>query len=370
MAPVQAEQNLAFWRGLVGLSPTFPMLDPMSDEDLLKMVVVDEAALTTINSAVASHQLTQIIVERGWGASTLFRYLSLDARDHATGRLTLPVALDFDTFLKDQPVTPDALVLEIRRQIMVGLVRNSWETSQNADFYWDAINFDGNGDLRVHKGDAYRFLELDRRPKSTELVRRFPVLKGSLAEPTKFLLTKMRLQVALYVHLPRSLDSQRIQDLVSAIKWIAQEASDMEYAAWREIYVCDPTIIAELNRDFKRAWHAVEYPKYSPAQIYGMLTLRYQPKLSAPGTTRRLSLTEVFGDRFVDESWPKSKSLSDLFSRVRKAVLARLDCPQSEVPFKLEPRADEVKQSAPPPVSLAERLARRRESVQAEGGQA
>lgn len=362
----RAEENLAFWHGLVGLDSTFPALEPLADDDLQSHVVTDEAQMDAIRASLASQQLNQILVEAGWGATTLFRYLIHDARDHAMDRLTLPVALDFEVLFVDRDITPDALTYEIRRQLIGLLLDSPWEQTLHPDFYFECINYEESMTLSEYKVRANKFLFYDRAPSPRELVRHFPWLRGPLSNQATFLLNKLRIQTALYIHLPRDISSQRLRDLVASIKWITQQSTDIEYAAWREVYICSATLKGELNRDFKRPWQFIDYQKYTPAQIYTMLIRRYQPLLSGLARQRRLSLTEVFSAEFVDNAWREAESLVDLSTHMRAAVLRRLDCPSSEVPFRLEPptanHTDGSSSGAPkaPAETLGERLARRK----------
>lgn len=331
------EENLTFWRGMVGLDDKFPSLTPLREGELASSVVIDAAEMDGIRASMASEQLNQIIVDPGWGATTLFRHLVYDARDRVMERRSLPVAIDLATLFVDQEITPDTLVSEIRRQILGLLVGRPWESRLNRDFYFEAINYEQSIDLARHKADANAFLFGDKRPTDKQLVARFPWLNHPLSAQLKFLLSGLRIETALYVHLPPDMEPEQVSALVAAIKWITRDTGTIEFAAWREVYICTPELILEMERDFQRPYKRIVYKKYTAAQVYLMLIRRYQPTLAGLDGQRQINLTEVFDAAFVDEAWSVATSLANLSERVRSAVLRRLDCPQAKVPFRLEP---------------------------------
>lgn len=338
MASTRAEDNLAFWLGLVGLDPAFPALAPLSDEKLRSSVVTDAAQMEILRSNLASQQLNQIIVKAGWGATTLFRFLVDEARDRVMERLTLPVEIDLETMFVDaRDIRPEMLSTEIRRQILGLLVGNPWESVLNRDFYFECIGYDSSTSLARHKADASNLLFYGKPPSARQLVQRFPWLRRDLGGQVNYLLSHFRFQTALYVHLPPDTPAQRMNDLAASIKWILRDAPDMDYAAWREIYVSAHAPAEALVRDFARSFERMEYKKYTPAQVYLMLISRYQPALSGLTGSRQVNLDSVFAPEFVEDAWPEATSLSDLAERVHSAILRRLDCPAAEVPFRLDP---------------------------------
>jgi hypothetical protein len=331
----RADRNLIFWKSLVGLEATFPALAPLRDQELLPLVVTDPTQLSAIQTSLASHQLTQIVVEPGWGRTTLFRYLLKDARDNAMGRLLLPLAIDLETLFQREALTSDALQAELKQQIVGLLIDIPWEQSLPHDYYFECINYDAATDVASYKARMRLFLT-DRPPTTRQLLGQFPWLRATLSSLLNYLLANLRIQTALYIHFPDPLDSQRLRDLVGAIK-VGNEAGPLDYAAWREVYFCGQLQQAELGRDYVRPFNVLEYPRYTAAQIYAMLVKRYTPNLPGYRARSQVTLGSVFDEAFVHQAWRGVGSLGEVVERVRAAMLRRLDCPEVAVPFQLAP---------------------------------
>lgn len=197
-----AEKNIAFWRRLVGLDASFPELKRISDEDLLKLMVLDDTPLEIIRSSVGGNQLTQIVIEPGWGCTTLFRYLVKEARDNAMGRLLLPVAIDLETLFQKDTITAEGLQGVIKRQIIGLLIDTPWELSLNRDYYFECINYDSSSELATYKARMRLFL-FDRPPSTQKLFSQFPWLRRNLSDMLNYLLANFRIQTVLYFHFPR-----------------------------------------------------------------------------------------------------------------------------------------------------------------------
>lgn len=331
----RAERNLIFWRSLVGLDSSFPSLVPLRDEELPTHVVLDPNQVAFIHASLAGNQLTQIVVEPGWGRTTLFRYLVKEAQDNAMGRLLLPISIDLEKAFQRSSLTVEALEAEIKLQIIGLLIDAPWEQSLNHNYYFDCINFDSSTDLPTYKARMQLFLT-DRPPSPRRLVGQFPWLRGNLGEQLGYLLANLRIQTSLYIHFPRELDSQRIRDLVAAVK-VTTEAASVGYAAWREVYFCSNDQRLELGRDFQRPFNVVEYPPYTAAQIYAMLLRRYTPNVPGFRGRTQLQLGSVFDEAFVQRAWRGASSLREVIEVARAEMLRRLDCREQDVPFMLSP---------------------------------
>lgn len=355
------EKNLAFWRSLVGLGSSFPSLPELAEADLPTMVVFDPDRLDEIRASLGSHQLTQILIEPGWGCTTLFRFLLKDARDRAMERLVLPIRIDLaNTFGKDG-ISSEALEEEIKRQIIGLLIDNPWEQSLNRDYYYDCINFTYATDIFTYKAQARGSLFGDRPPPFRKIQAQFPWLKKPLDKLLNELLTHFRIQTGLYFHFPTDTASQTIRDLVRSIK-TRSESGQVEFAALREVYVCSPEQKNEIGRDFQRPFNEIRYPKYSPAQVYAMLVKRFTPNVPGFQGRNQVSLGTVFAEAFVSESCPQATSLHDLMERVRQSLLRRLDCDPSEVPFTLEPLPGGAPpEDEPPPAPVRKKFERKRQ---------
>jgi len=343
----RAERNLVFWRSLVGLEKPFPALDTLPEKDLSALIVIDPDLLDTIRTSVGSYQLTQIEVEPGWGCTTLFQHLVKDARDRAMERLVLPIRIDLETLAEREAITSDGLEDEIKRQIIGLLIDNPWEMSLNRDYYFDCINFDSSIDLAGHKARMRAFL-FDRPPTQRKLLAQFPWLKETLSVVLNQLLANFRIQTGLYFHFPRDVPAQNIRDLVRSLKTI-HESGQVDFAALREVYFCSAPQRMEIGRDFQRPFNVVKYPRYTPAQIYAMLVRRYTPNIPGFRGRNPVGLGAVFAESFLHAAWAEAGSLRDIIDRVQAAMLRRLDCPESRVPFMLEPLETTV-----PPTAVAE----------------
>lgn len=360
----RAEENLAFWRRLVGLDEDFPSLARLTDAELTRSVVTDASQMAPVRSSIASNQLTQIVVKPGWGATTLFKYMFQDASANVMEHLLLPVKIDLEEVFLEGGITPKALTREIRRQIITLLLENPWENQLNKRFYFDCINFEGgssrasSASLARYRTEALRFLRRDKPLSDVTLGRRFPWLRDPLSKQVHFLLSNFRIQTALYIHLPRDIKPQRLREFISSIKWIARDEGEIDYAAWREVYFCTSTLRFKIDRDFERGFMRVSYNRYTAAQVYLMLFHRYPPDPPPLVEQKPVNLTDVFSEAFVEQAWRDATSLADLTDRLRGLLLRRLDCPSDEVPFRLEPLPAEV---AKPAVDAGEGfIARRR----------
>lgn len=331
----RAEKNLTFWRSLVGLNASFPSLEEIDDQDLHALMVLDPEKLDEIRASLGSQQLTQILIEPGWGCATLYRYLLKDARDRAMERLVLPVRIDLARVFETGGITFAGLEEEIKRQMIGLLIDYPWEQSLNRDYYFEFINFDESCEIFQYKARSRQFL-FDRPPTFRKFLSHFPWIKKPLHEAMNDLLTHFRIQTGLYFHIPQSASSQDIRDLVRSVKSI-NETGSVQFAALREVYVCGPEQSNEITRDFQRPFNVVRYPKYTAAQVYAMLVNRFAPQVPGFEGRSRTSLNTVFSEDFVTHAWPRARSLGDLIERVRAAMLARLDCDPSAVPFRLDP---------------------------------
>ena len=333
MTRSRADENLTFWRGLHGLDPAFPSLTQLRDDELLESVVIDETQLDIIRSSVAGDQLTQIVVQPGWGGTTLFRYVLQDARARVRDRLMLPVSIDLRELFLDR-ITPEALTREIRLQIMALLLDSPWETVLGYDFYFECINYDSVSPLGEHKKEALRFLFRGERPSDRRLAQRFPWLRDPLSAQLGYLLANLRIQTGLYVHVPTDTSAERIRDLLAALKWITRDLGHLHAAAWREIYFCTPSASTQMLHEWKRPFRIIQYEPYTAAQFYLMLIRRYEP---SSASAKRAQLPDIFPSELVFEAYRGGESLTGLSDLVRSAVLRRLDCPKELVPFTLRP---------------------------------
>ncbi|WP_459871287.1 hypothetical protein [Endothiovibrio diazotrophicus] len=368
----RAEKNLIFWRSLVGLSPEFPTLPPIPERELPSLTVFDPGKMEAVRASLGSHQLTQVVVEPGWGGTTLFRYLLRESRERAMERLLLPVSLDLESLFTKEPITLDGLEEEIKRQLVGLLVDNPWEQSLNRDYYFECINFDHATELASYKARMRLFL-FDRPPAMRRVLAQFPWLKGALADLLNYLLRNFRIQTSLHFHFPREVEPQRLRDLVRSLKVLHESAGHqggVEYAALREVYVCTPLQRAEIERDFQRPFNVVRYPRYTPAQIYAMLLKRYPPHVPGFQGRNQMSMDAVFSERFVQEAWRDAEDLAQVLERTRAGMLNYLDCPEEAVPFLLEPRSAAIrtpddtvpseKPAAPPEPPVRKRFERKR----------
>lgn len=338
------EKNLVFWRSLVGLEPSFPSLPPLRDEELLPLAVLDASQLEAIRSSLGTHQLTQIVVEPGWGCTTLFRYLVKEARDNVMGRLLLPIALDLGSLFgqgQREPLGRERLELEIKRQIIGLLVDSPWEQSLNHDYYFECINYDSSIDLPNYRA-RMRLLMSDRPPPPRKLFTQFPWLRNQLSDCLNYLLANLRIQTVLYFHFPRGVESQQVRDLISAVKATIYESGAVDFAAWREVYFCSPRQRPEIGRDFQRHFNVVHYPRYTAAQIYMMLVKRYTPNVPGFRGRNPVSLNSVFAEDFVKDARRGAASLANVIEKVYEDMLRRLDCPETDVPFELKPLEGEA----------------------------
>ncbi|MDG4550614.1 MAG: hypothetical protein P9F19_15280 [Candidatus Contendobacter sp.] len=331
----RAEKNLVFWRSLVGLDPEFPTLPPIPDRELSSLMVLDPGQIEELRASLGSHQLTQVVVEPGWGCTSLFRYMLGEARDRAMERLLLPISIDLERLFGKDPITLDGFEEEIKRQMIGLLVDNPWEQSLNRDYYFECIHFEYATDLPSYKSRMRAFL-FDRPPAFRKLPIQFPWLKGSLPDLLNYLLRNFRIQTALYFHFPRDVLPQPLRDLVRSIK-ASHERGGVEFAALREVYFCTPLQKVEIERDFQRPFNALRYPRYTAAQIYAMLLKRYTPNVPGFRGRNQVGLDAVFAERFVQDAWRGAAALGEVAERVKTAMLQRLDCAEADVPFLLEP---------------------------------
>ncbi|MDG4596507.1 MAG: hypothetical protein P9F75_12605 [Candidatus Contendobacter sp.] len=331
----RAEKNLVFWRSLVGLDPEFPTLSPIPERELPSLMVLDPGQIDGLRSSLGSHQLTQVVVEPGWGCTSLFRYMLGEVRDRAMERLLLPVSIDLEHLFRKDSVTLDGLEEEIKRQMIGLLLDNPWEQSLNRDYYFECIHFEYATDLSSYKSHMRQFL-FDRPPAFRRLLAQFPWLKEALPDLLNYLLHNFRIQTALYFHFPRDIQPQPLRDLVRSIK-ASHERGGVEYAALREVYFCTPLQKVEIERDFQRPFNVLRYPRYTAAQIYAMLLKRYTPNVPGFRGRNQVGLDAVFSERFVQDAWRGAATLGGVVEQVQTAVLQRLDCAEADVPFLLEP---------------------------------
>ena len=362
----RAEKNLDFWRRLVGLEASFPALERVNEKDLKDQTSLNPDVEAEIRASIASHELTQIIVEPGWGATTLFRYILRDARDRAVERLILPISIDLEAKGSADRLTFDRLEHEIKYQIIGLLIDRPWEADLNRDLYFEFIEYDYETDIAAFRAGMRHFL-FDERPDAESLEKQFPFLRLPLHNVMNELLDNCRIQTALYFHIPSEAKPQAIRDLVRSQKTLV-ESGQVAPAAMREVYVCSAQQRNELERDFERKFNVVHCPRYSAAEVFAMLVNRYSPRVPGMQGGNRQGLAVVFAETFVAEAWDGAKSLGDLLDRVRKAMLQRLDCEQNKVPFHLEPLGpDQPAAAKAEPASDAPRKRRRFTRTKGEG---
>lgn len=335
MKTVSKRNHTKFWKTLVGLPHKFPELYPLSHAEITDLMVIDPDQLNRINQGLVTNQFTQVFVRPGWGLTTLFQYMVRTSLTSALERLIVPVQIDLGKSSFSDDISSTKLEEEIKMQIISILIELPWEGRLNRDYYFHSINYTDSVDLDAYRAQMRKFL-FDKKPAPRSVYAQFPWLKSSLEDLLNYLLTNFRIQTAILYHFPRDVAEQRVLDLVRSLKAI-YENNKFEFAAIREVYFCTPIQGRDLDREFKRPFHSIDYPIYNPAQVYTMLVKRYFPYVPGSQGRNMVALSSIFSEEFIRRSWSEQNTLTGIMMDVQRQMEMRLTCLENEVPFRLEP---------------------------------
>ncbi|MCX6579204.1 MAG: hypothetical protein NT166_03385 [Candidatus Aminicenantes bacterium] len=332
----RAEENLKFWKALVNLPDHFPKLNPLTDENVIDMMVINQEIEKTIFNSISSKPLTHVVVQKGSGLTTLYTYIFQKYFQRSFENLAIPVNFDLSVPEWEQNISSQWIEQEIKKQVIQNLIQNPWDNVLEEAYYFYCINYQEDTDFYAYRAEMLKFLSGRKDSAWRTFSNSFPFTKRRLDDFLNYLLDNLRIQTVVFYHFPGDLsDEQVILDFISAIKTI-YEVNQFRKAAMREVYYSTTEIQRDLDREFKRDFNVIYYPRYTAAEIFAMLVKRYRPY--SPGMAGKITpmdLSSVFSEEFVKKAWEEDISLAAIIKQIKKLMLERLDCDRKEVPYQL-----------------------------------
>ena len=339
-------ENVEFWKNLSGLSDDFPKLDSLETNDDMALVHVDTKQQKDIEDTIQSNALTVIRVPKGWGATTLFRYMFYEFTKPSANRMRIPVQFDFE---RGSFFEADELDYAIKWQIAKGFLYMLNDSVLEKRYCCEIIGYeerlDASGRLEVtydkYKVLCMRGIDALEHDKD-EFLKRYPFFDQPLNSILNYLLKNLQLQTVFFFLFGSVVGESQMLSFVHALKQVF-DGKHFEGAAKREVFFCTSAVFSDLDREYARPYEVYNYPRYSSAEIFRILAKRHRPTSlrTEGGREEKDGLESVFSYEFVDCAYNEKKTIIEIIAEVEKLMENRLNCPRSKIPYKLTPKEEE-----------------------------
>jgi hypothetical protein len=339
-------ENVEFWKNLSGLSDDFPKFEPLeSNSDDMTLVYIDPKQRDVIIDTVQSNALTVIRVPKGWGATTLFRYMLYEYTKHSSNRKIIPIQFDFEN---DVFLDAEELDFTIKWQILKGFLQLIHNSALEKRYCCEVIAYKETPDVSGHLKttyDRYKILSLrgidEFKHDRNGFLEKYTFFNKPLNHILNYLLKNLQLQTVFFFLFGSVVAEDNMLRFSHALKQVF-DSKDFMGAAKKEVFFCTPSVYIDLNREYQRPYAIYDYPRYSPAEIYRMLGKRHRPisLRTEGGREEKDGLESVFAQKFVDLAYKSRKkiTIAEVITQIEKLIEERLDCPRGEIPIRLTPK--------------------------------
>jgi len=334
-------ENVEFWKNLSGLHEDFPKLEPLeANSNDMTLVHIDTKQRKAIEDAIQSNPCTVVQVPKGWGATTLYRYMLYEYTKPSAVRLRIPVALDMESgsFL-DADEMEYAIKWQVAKNFLFMLNENALERRYCCDIIGYEEKLDTRGKPEVTY-DKYLMLctrGIDTLEKdSGGFYKQYPFFCQPLHNILNYLLKNLQVQTVFFYLFGSKVSEDKMLSFVHALKQVI-DGKHFESAAKKEVFFCTRTVYTDLKREYDRPYELLKYPHYSSAEMYRILAKRHRPTSLRieGGREEKDSLDTVFPSEMVDRVYKTSKTINKIIADLEKLIEQSLDRPRSEIPYKL-----------------------------------
>jgi hypothetical protein len=330
-------ENFEFWKHLVGLDDDFPKLSSIKIKDKdMELVQMDPQQRKAIDETIQSNGLTVITVPKGWGATTLFKYMFYEYTKLSANRMK--ISIQFDLEGRESFPNLEDMMHSIKWQIANGFLSLINSNPLEKRYIYEVIGYED-----VSGGTtATQYIRLckngidDLKSDPEKFLGRYAFFQRPLENILGYLLTNLQLQTVFFYLFPNRVGEDDMNNFVYALKQIF-DGKHFESAAKREIFFCTSNIFRALNISYERPYAVYDYPRYSSAEVFKMLANRHRPisLRTAAGREEKASLGTVFSHKFVDHAYSEKKTINGIIETIENLIKNQLDCSRSEIPFML-----------------------------------
>ena len=340
-------ENVEFWKNLSGLTDSFPRLDPLevSSNDA-ELMHIDPKQQQNIENIIQSNGLTVIRIPKGWGATTLFRYMLYKYTKDSGVKRGLPIQFDLeDDFFLEADKLNHAIKWQIANSFLHMLNKTVLDEAYCGMVIGYEEKLDASGKTEIsynkHKILCLRNIE-SLKNNEDEFLKHYPFFNQPLDKIMNELLENLRVETVIFFLFGSVMDSHKMRGFVHALKQVFDN-KDFKKAAKREVFFCSPTVYADLDREYARPYVVYNYPRYSSAEIFRILVKRHRPisLRTEGGREEKDGLESVFSSDFVDLVYNEKKTINGIIADVERLMEKQLDCPRSKIPYKLTPKGEE-----------------------------
>lgn len=320
--------NFQYWKELVGLedSEKFPRL--ILKEENIQSASIAPRHVQLIQNEIITNRLVDIQVQPGWGATTLYRYMVYILRSMP---LKLLLLFDFekDNF-QDGNLSDQIFIFQIKWKMANGILNIMLEQPLQEYFMYEVFEFEDTGvkPWRAYLREKRR--ELQRCENDSELFyQKFPFFKNrDIDNCINYFLQSFQIQTVFMYLFPRTASEDDILEFTGIIKNIF-DGKDIAPAAVREVFFITPKMFLKMKQVYERPYRDILYPRYSSAEIFGMLVNTYKLQDVSNAT-----ISDVFDQNFISKVYDKRDTLNGIMIKVEKEIIDFLS-EMSEIPYKL-----------------------------------
>lgn len=339
------ERNFKHWKSVVGLPESFPELSPIGvSPDRFHAGNVHRAVIREI---LQTGSPLRVAVVRGQGCTTLSRYVHNALEEQSLLARTIPIFMHVDFFEGEPHGGIDALQDRIRYGIAHFLATQPVWSQVGKHEYANALGGrDGRQCEELQKG-LNGVLQWSGHPDQDGYISRdqakglfpahlnpFPILEDPLHHPLVKDLQKRGFGLKFVFDLsPRFSHNYDPEVYVNYSKLVSSTKKKLEgfqkqHSELRvdEVYFSDPYTLETISTGGQRVVRDIEYPPYSPSDVFAILAKQYRPEAGHLATVVDPQVLE----RFVKPDRPLGQII-DEFGRELKQRMQSFD----SIPYRI-----------------------------------
>ncbi len=323
-----SEEKFRYWKELVGMEDgdRFPHLNLKPEN--IQSASISPTQVQRIQNEVMTNKFVDVQVQPGWGATTLYYYMV-----HTFEFLPLKLLILFD-FEKDGfqggDFSEQTFIFQVKWKMAYGIVNIMLQQPLQEYLMYEVFAFEDTGEIpwRVHLRMMRR--KLQQCENDVEFFyQNFPFFsENDIASCLDYFLRSFQIQTIFMYLFPRKTDEDNILDFIGTIKNIF-DGKDIAPAALREVYFITNQMFLKIKHAYERPYKDVMYPRYSSAEIFGMLVNTYKLQ-----DVTNATISDLFDPKFISKVYDKKDTLEGIMRKVENEIIDFLSNVQ-EVPYKL-----------------------------------
>lgn len=336
-----SEENFLYWKELVGLDRTdFPKLAKPTEEGAHR-IKISPSRTERIRKKIMENEKVAVLVNPGWGATTLFYWIEKDLRPR---ELNLLITFNFEKYGFDGIIDEEDFVFSVKWKMAKEIIDSFRQGSFQERYMYEVLSFEETGNTRWGKYlvDKSRDIK-DCERKRDRFYKEWPFFeKYSITDIIYYFLRNFQLQTIFMFLFPRKAREDDVLEFVGNIKMLLDEQMDDEQkkmpAAFREVYFITPWMFKILNQDYERPYMEERFERYSSAELFSMLVQTYQERGQV------VTINDIFDELFISRVYNTKLTIDEIMDEVREEIVSFLDGDFSNVPYRLSLSMEDEKE--------------------------